>query len=248
MSALVESLKQRVKRQDTPLTRTLFPLLKSLRTLDLPPIPGLHQLLGFVVPLVHGLVTGTIRALYWKPVFLTQLQNRPRRLLLFGLGRPLLMGNLKIRIGDDCRMSAQMTWTGRSHGDCQPELVIGNNVGLGWSTGIYVGRRIVLGDNVRIAGEASLVGYPGHPLDAAARARGEPDTEDQVGDIIIERDVWLARGVKVMPEVTIGAGTVVAAGSVVTKSLPAGVLAGGVPAKVIRTLTPEDQASIPVEA
>ncbi|ELU00836.1 hypothetical protein CAPTEDRAFT_59926, partial [Capitella teleta] len=75
-----------------------------------------------------------------------------------------------------------------------------------------------------------------HPVDPAARARGEPDSDDQVGSIIIEDDVWLAAGVTVMSGVTIGAGTIVATGSVVTKDLPSGVLAGGIPAKVIKSL------------
>lgn len=54
----------------------------------------------------------------------------------------------------------------------------------------------------------------------------------------IERNVWLAYHATVLPGVTIGAGTIVAAGAVVGRDLPAGVLAGGVPAIVKRTLDP----------
>ncbi len=57
-----------------------------------------------------------------------------------------------------------------------------------------------------------------------------------MGDIILEDDVWLATGVSVMAGVRIGRGTIVAAGSVVTHDLPAGVLAGGIPAQVIHSL------------
>ncbi|MDX2321093.1 MAG: acyltransferase, partial [Moritella sp.] len=46
----------------------------------------------------------------------------------------------------------------------------------------------------------------------------------------------LATGVSVMAGVTIGEGTIVAAGSIVTHDLPAGVLAAGIPAKVIKSL------------
>jgi acetyltransferase-like isoleucine patch superfamily enzyme len=81
-----------------------------------------------------------------------------------------------------------------------------------------------------------LAGFPGHPMDAADRAAGAPDTADQIGDIVLERDVWLASGVTVLAGVRIGQGTVVAAGSVVTRDLPAQVLAAGVPARVIRSL------------
>ena len=121
-------------------------------------------------------------------------------------------------------------------GPREPELIIGKNCGIGWQTTIAVGRTIRLGDNVRISGRAFLAGYPGHPIDAKARAAGLPDTEDQIGDIVLEDDVWLGTNATVSAGVTIGKGTIVAGGSVVTKDLPPGVLAGGVPAKVIRKL------------
>ena len=89
---------------------------------------------------------------------------------------------------------------------------------------------------MRIAGRAFLAGYPGHPLNAQDRAAGCPDTDDQIGDIVLEDDVWLGTGVSVMAGVTIGKGTVVAAGSVVTRSLPPGVVAAGMPARIVRTL------------
>ncbi|WP_328742593.1 hypothetical protein [Flavimobilis rhizosphaerae] len=52
--------------------------------------------------------------------------------------------------------------------------------------------------------------------------------------------MWLGGGVVVCPGVTIGENTVVGAGSVVTRDLPAGVLAVGNPARVVRELTDDD--------
>jgi maltose O-acetyltransferase len=54
--------------------------------------------------------------------------------------------------------------------------------------------------------------------------------------VTIGDDVWLGGNVVVCPGVTIGNGSVIGAGSVVTKDIPAGVLAAGNPARVIRTL------------
>ncbi len=60
--------------------------------------------------------------------------------------------------------------------------------------------------------------------------------------ITIGDSVWIGGNTVVLPGVTIGSGTVVAAGSVVTKDLPAGVIAAGSPCKVLRALTDEDRA------
>jgi acetyltransferase-like isoleucine patch superfamily enzyme len=58
----------------------------------------------------------------------------------------------------------------------------------------------------------------------------------------IEDDVWIGANVVVLKGVTIGRGTIVGAGSVVTKSLPPNSIAVGVPAQVIRSRTPVAQA------
>lgn len=160
---------------------------------------------------------------------------------LFG-GLPFISGALRISMGDNCRISGHTTFSGRTCSQQMPELRVGNNVDIGYMTTIAVGQRVEIGNNVRIAGHAFLAGYPGHPLDAKARAAGQPETDDQVGNIILEEDVWLATNVSVLAGVRIGRGTIVATGSVVTRDLPAMVLAAGIPARVIRHLdNPENK-------
>ncbi|MEQ8818773.1 MAG: sugar O-acetyltransferase [Sumerlaeia bacterium] len=71
-----------------------------------------------------------------------------------------------------------------------------------------------------------------HPLDPAVRASGlENGAPIAIGD-----NVWLGGGVIVCPGVTIGRDTVVGAGAIVTRDLPAGVLAAGNPARVLRPI------------
>jgi maltose O-acetyltransferase len=90
---------------------------------------------------------------------------------------------------------------------------------------------ITIGDDVQIGPNVQLL-TPTHPIDAdLRRAKWEAAEPITIGD-----NVWLGGGVIVCPGVTIGADTVVGAGSVVTKDLPAGVIAVGNPARVIRTL------------
>jgi acetyltransferase-like isoleucine patch superfamily enzyme len=233
---MLVGLKEWAKRGDGPMAQRLWCLAKAARGGAVPVVPFLHKPLYALHLAISGLLGNLARALYWTPLFQSRLEAPAPNLHLYG-GMPLVLGRLRLRFGADCRISAQSTFSGRP-GSADPVLTVGRNVDIGWQTTIAVGGRVTIGDNVRIAGRAFLAGYPGHPLDAAARAAGLPDTADQIGDIVLEDDVWLATGVTVSAGVTIGRGTIVAAGSVVTKNLPAFVLAAGAPAKVVRVLGP----------
>lgn len=90
---------------------------------------------------------------------------------------------------------------------------------------------ISIGDDVQIGPNVQLL-TPIHPLEAGPRR----DKWEAAKPITIGDNVWLGGGVIVCPGVTIGADTVVGAGAVVTKDLPAGVLALGNPARVVREL------------
>ena len=234
MSALA-ALKRWVKRRNSPLARLAYGAATQARTARMPVIRPLHKTLYAAHLGVRQAVAEAMRAVWWTPLFVSRLETDAPGLLLYS-GMPQVLGPLRIRVGRDVRMSGLSTLIGRTATSPEPMLEIGDNVDIGWQCTLSVGRRIVIGDNVRLAGRCMLAGFPGHPLDAADRAAGLPDTPDQVGDIVLERDVWLATGVTVLAGVTIGAGTVVAAGSVVTKDLPACVLAAGVPARVVRVL------------
>jgi len=82
-----------------------------------------------------------------------------------------------------------------------------------------------------------------HPIDPDARRRGwEYGLPITIGD-----NVWLSGGVIVCPGVTIGDDTVVGAGAVVTRDLPAGVVAVGNPARVVREIGEGDAVDLPEE-
>lgn len=88
---------------------------------------------------------------------------------------------------------------------------------------------ITLGDDVQIGPNVQLL-TPVHPTEAEPRrAKWEAGRPIAIGD-----NVWLGGGVIVLPGVSIGEDTVVGAGAVVTRDLPAGVVAVGNPARVIR--------------
>jgi galactoside O-acetyltransferase len=55
------------------------------------------------------------------------------------------------------------------------------------------------------------------------------------GKIKVGRDVWIGANAVVLPNVSIGDGSIIGAGAVVTRDIPPGVIAGGVPARVLRS-------------
>ncbi|WP_122818088.1 sugar O-acetyltransferase [Nocardioides pantholopis] len=90
---------------------------------------------------------------------------------------------------------------------------------------------ITIGDDVQIGPNVQLL-TPTHPVEPEARrAKWEAARPITIGD-----NVWLGGGVIVCPGVRIGENTVVGAGSVVTRDLPANVVAVGNPARVIRSV------------
>jgi maltose O-acetyltransferase len=104
--------------------------------------------------------------------------------------------------------------------------------------------RITIGDDTRIGPGVQLL-TPTHPLAPGLRREGW----ESARPITIGRNVWLGGAVVVCPGVTIGDDTVVGAGSVVTRDLPAGVLAVGNPARVVRSIaesSSDDSAEEPV--
>ncbi|MDC4233731.1 sugar O-acetyltransferase [Actinomyces sp. B33] len=90
--------------------------------------------------------------------------------------------------------------------------------------GIYIGNDAFIGHNVVLA-------TLNHEVAPARRARLVP------APIHIGNRVWIGANVTVLPGVTIGDNSVLAAGAVVTKDVPNDVIVGGVPAKIIRRLT-----------
>lgn len=98
-----------------------------------------------------------------------------------------------------------------------------------------------IGANAFIAPGVCLA-CAGHSLDAGQRAEGIGTS----APIILEDDVWIGANAVVCGGVTIGKGSVIGAGSVVTHSIPAGVVAAGVPCRPVRPVEEKDR--IPLDS
>jgi len=122
-------------------------------------------------------------------------------------------------------------------------IKIGNHVGMS-STCLWAKREIVIDDYVNIGGDCIIMDSDAHNLDWRVRDSGEMfDTKTTMDvhtaackPIHICSHVLIGARTIILKGVTIGRGSVIAVGSVVTKSIPENVVAGGNPCRVIKPL------------
>ncbi len=111
-----------------------------------------------------------------------------------------------------------------------PEITIGESTAIGDRTEIHCGHKVTIGKQVAISWDVIF-------LESDYHAIGGGDGVSR--PIIIEDGVWIGTRCIILKGVTIGENSVIGAGSVVTKSIPANSIAAGNPARVIRTIEGE---------
>lgn len=115
------------------------------------------------------------------------------------------------------------------HTDCGKNIALGKNVFINAGCCFQDQGGITIGDNVLI-GHNVVLATLNHNLDPEKRAGMYPSP------ISIGNNVWIGSNSTILPGVTIGENSVVAAGAVVTKDVPENTVVGGVPAKIIKTI------------
>ena len=156
-----------------------------------------------------------------------EYNNTPRRLME---KRAQMLPKLFAEVGENCYIESPYfaNWGGH-HVHLGSNVYANAGLKLVDDTHIYIGDCTMLGPNVVLA-------TAGHPIDPELRAQALQYNMP----VHIGKNCWLGAGVIVMPGVTIGDNTVIGAGSVVTKDIPANVLAVGNPCRVIRKITEAD--------
>ncbi|NOT28715.1 MAG: acyltransferase [Acidobacteria bacterium] len=110
---------------------------------------------------------------------------------------------------------------------------IGENTRI-HGTCIHAYRSVVIGDNCLIAANCQIIDCSGHEL-SFENVENRINTTSDGSPVVVEDCVWIGANSIVLPGVCIGRGSVVAAGSVVTKDIPPMVVAAGNPARVVKT-------------
>lgn len=119
--------------------------------------------------------------------------------------------------------------------DYGSNIEVGEKVYLNFDCVVLDVCRVIIGNNVLFAPKVQILTAT-HPVDWKTRAKwlemGKPVT--------IGSDVWVGAGALILPGVTIGDRSVIGAGAVVVKDVPSDTVVAGNPARVIRTLAPDD--------
>lgn len=128
------------------------------------------------------------------------------------------------------------------HCEYGKHIFVGNNVIINMNCTFVDNNRIEIGNNVLIASNVQIYTST-HPVKVAERLvqnwdenSGQEFSHCYALPVTIEDNVWIGGGVIILPNVTIGKNSVIGAGSVVTRSIPANCVAVGNPCRVIKNI------------
>lgn len=183
------------------------------------------------------------RAICWlsRQLEAERIQTRGTNACVLGAGSALLpeaeIGNFaggpeRVKIGEKSYIRGRLQTYG--HGG---QINIGDWCYVGVRSEIWSMNKITIGNRVLIAHDVNIHDGTAHSMNAAERhrhfqdiiERGHPTTWDalpgiQSAPIVIEDDVWISFGVTILKGVRIGEGSVISAGSIVTRDVPPGVV------------------------
>ena len=224
----------KIRKREGVVADWLYRTYKSLQAFNISPIPGVYHLLTYERDVRRFAGLWLKRKFYDEPIFKLKCRTCGPGLHLED-GIPGVYGHLALHIGKNVTMHGTSTLaTARIFKN--PRLIIGDRSHCGAFFTAVVGADITIGNDVLIANRVQIFAYDSHPLDMEARAQHLPADPSTSRPVVIEDKAWIGAGALLLKGVTIGRGAVVAAGSVVTKSVPPQTLVAGNPARIVKHL------------
>lgn len=144
--------------------------------------------------------------------------------------RMALLKEILAEVGENCYVEPPLHANWGCHTHFGNNVYANFNLTLVDDTDIYVGDSVLFGPNV-------VVAVAGHPVDPELRRKvAQFNLTVHIGN-----NVWIGAGAIILPGITIGDNSVIGAGSVVTKDIPANVVAVGNPCRVLREIGEHDR-------
>jgi acetyltransferase-like isoleucine patch superfamily enzyme len=172
--------------------------------------------------LLNGVKWGSGWSFYGAPIIQKHLHSK----MSFGVGLQL-------------RSSPQSNPLGINHPvilatlNRNAQLIIGDHFAMSGGC-ICVAEKVMIGNNVAVGANTTIVDTDFHPLSSSLRAINPQDAETK--PVIIKDEVFIGMYCLILKGITIGKGSVIGAGSIVAKDVPPGVIVAGNPARIIREI------------
>ncbi len=222
----------KVRQRSTPFYAFLYDSYKSLQQTSVPIPKKIARFFYVEREIRHNLIYWFTNKFYFEPMLRNRCVSVGKNLRTDG-DMPLISGSGRIILGDNVKIGNRNAWILSPNLYECPELIIGDNTVINYQVGISVECKVEIGDSCVIAGENMIFDNNSHSILYTNKRKM---TKEDVGPIKIDDHVWIGMRSMILKGVTIGKGSVVAAGSVVTKDVPPMTLVGGNPARVIKKI------------
>lgn len=220
---------------DHPVARTIRKLRRSVMDFELPAPRLLIRPLLFCYLLVRSIYYFLIRVFVCEPLFKAYCTHVGRRVHT-DVFVHFVQGKGELCVGDDVLVDGKCSFVFGARFSDRPTLRIGSHTHIGHNCLITVGKQVTIGCHCMISTDVIILDSSGHPVDPLMRLQGLPPTEESVREVTIGDNVWIGRRAMILPGVTIGEGSIVAAGSIVTRDVPPNTVVAGNPAVPKSTL------------
>lgn len=231
------NIRRAIALGETPTAHFARRSYRAVRQFHVPVPRAVGRPLFLVYRLVRGAYFGVYRLLVCEPLFKAACASYGRNVQT-GVFVHFVLGEGDIVVGDNTNVDGKSSFVFGARFAERPLLEIGARTYVGHDCTFSTSKRITIGDDCYIASGCQFLDSPGHPLDPGRRLAHLPPDPDQVREVTVGNNVWIGTQAMIMPGVTVGEGSVVAARAVVTSDVPPYTLVGGVPARKLRELSP----------